>query len=124
MNSNEQQNEILMWLYSLGIAISAVLQSFGWNEFAFIYSNAGDAQKCDVMRTDIQNAIARSDGIDISIMAEIPSVTDAFLSRTLKNLQTAAYDYCLPCGRITATLHDNFNTSWEFLVQLERRYGK
>ncbi|VDM69235.1 unnamed protein product [Strongylus vulgaris] len=121
---NKERQSIHLKNGRLGIAVSAVLQSFGWNEFAFIYSNAGDAQKCDVMRTDIQNAIARSDGIDISIMAEIPSVTDAFLSRTLKNLQTAAYDYCSPCGRISATLYDNFNTSWEFLVQLERRYGK
>ncbi|VDM63897.1 unnamed protein product [Angiostrongylus costaricensis] len=40
--------------YSLGIAIKTVMMSFGWKQFAFVYSNQDDAQKCSIMKNDMQ----------------------------------------------------------------------
>ncbi|PIO72676.1 hypothetical protein TELCIR_05379, partial [Teladorsagia circumcincta] len=41
--------------FNLGIAIRFVMTSFAWNQFAFVYSNVDDDEKCDVMKTDVQN---------------------------------------------------------------------
>ncbi|KAK6060976.1 hypothetical protein COOONC_01362 [Cooperia oncophora] len=40
---------------SLGIAIRLVMTAFAWNQFAFVYSNTGDKEKCDVMKSDVQS---------------------------------------------------------------------
>ncbi|KAE9412545.1 hypothetical protein Angca_001422, partial [Angiostrongylus cantonensis] len=40
--------------YSLGIAIKSVMMSFGWKQFAFVYSNRKDDLKCSIMKNDLQ----------------------------------------------------------------------
>ncbi|VDO52968.1 unnamed protein product [Haemonchus placei] len=30
------------------------MTSLSWNQFAFVYSNVGDTEKCEVMKSDIQ----------------------------------------------------------------------
>ncbi|KAK6013605.1 hypothetical protein OSTOST_21076, partial [Ostertagia ostertagi] len=45
---------------SLGIAIRFVMTSFAWDQFAFVYSNVDDDEKCDVMKTDVQKISAGS----------------------------------------------------------------
>ncbi|EYB91037.1 hypothetical protein Y032_0211g2200 [Ancylostoma ceylanicum] len=76
--------------FSLGIAISSVLRSFEWDQFAFVYSEQGNSEKCEIMQTDVQNAIARTEDITISYVAEILSITNASIIRTLKDVSKRA----------------------------------
>ncbi|KIH46515.1 hypothetical protein ANCDUO_23430, partial [Ancylostoma duodenale] len=74
----------------LGIAISSILRSFEWDQFAFVYSEQGNSEKCEVMKTDVQNAISRTDDVTISYVAEILSITPANIARALKDVSNRA----------------------------------
>ncbi|KAL6744152.1 hypothetical protein Aduo_017115 [Ancylostoma duodenale] len=76
--------------FSLGIAISSILRSFEWDQFAFVYSEQGNSEKCEVMKTDVQNAISRTDDVTISYVAEILSITPANIARALKDVSNRA----------------------------------
>ncbi|ETN70383.1 hypothetical protein NECAME_04935 [Necator americanus] len=75
---------------SLGIAINTVLMSFGWTQFAFIYSSLGDDEKCSVINTDVQNVFSKADDVTLTYASELMSMTDTNVIRTLNNASTRA----------------------------------
>ncbi|PIO74314.1 ligand-binding protein, receptor family [Teladorsagia circumcincta] len=75
---------------SLGIAIRFVMTSFAWNQFAFVYSNVDDDEKCDVMKTDVQTAISLTDEVTISSISEMKDLQPDTIIRTLGNISTRA----------------------------------
>ncbi|KAK6016997.1 hypothetical protein OSTOST_17515, partial [Ostertagia ostertagi] len=77
-------------IFDLGIAIRFVMKSFAWNQFAFVYSNIGDSEKCDVMKNDVQTAIAMTDEITITSVYQMLDVTLETVTRTLGNVSTRA----------------------------------
>ncbi|ETN70379.1 ligand-binding protein, receptor family [Necator americanus] len=75
---------------SLGIAINSVLVSFGWSQFAFIYSNLGDDEKCSIISDDVQRVFSRTDDVTLAYVSELMSMTETDVIRTLNNASTRA----------------------------------
>ncbi|EYB82927.1 hypothetical protein Y032_0347g3162 [Ancylostoma ceylanicum] len=76
--------------YSLGVALRAVLLAFNWTQFAFVYSNLKDEQTCEVMKNDLQNAIAQHGNITLNYIGRITSMDTPGIKKVLDNVSKRA----------------------------------
>ncbi|CAI5451735.1 unnamed protein product [Caenorhabditis angaria] len=76
--------------YSISLAVKNVLERFEWNQFAFIYSNSGDLEKCSSMKSDLESMSAYSDTITLSYIYQIQNVTMDSLKAGVKAVAAKA----------------------------------
>ncbi|EPB73457.1 hypothetical protein ANCCEY_07479 [Ancylostoma ceylanicum] len=77
-------------IFSLGVALRAVLLAFNWTQFAFVYSNLKDEQTCEVMKNDLQNAIAQHGNITLNYIGRITSMDTPGIKKVLDNVSKRA----------------------------------
>ncbi|CAI4223627.1 unnamed protein product [Auanema sp. JU1783] len=61
---------------SLAYAIRRMLSEYNLTEFAYIYSNYMDSEKCEDMRTALQSAVSRNSDVSISLTMEVVDVSN------------------------------------------------
>ncbi|KJH40738.1 ligand-binding protein, receptor family [Dictyocaulus viviparus] len=72
--------------YSLGIAIHSIMLSFEWHQFAFVYSNKGDNEKCSMMKNDIGDVFAETEDVIITTTIRLKDVTSVEVIQALRNV--------------------------------------
>ncbi|VDL79241.1 unnamed protein product [Nippostrongylus brasiliensis] len=76
--------------YSLSLALLSVMDHFGWDEFAFIYSLAEDVERCPVYLTDLQKALYVQQQFTISYSNVWRNNTDSEMKSILSDLRNRA----------------------------------
>uniref|UniRef100_A0A158P9Z1 ANF_receptor domain-containing protein n=1 Tax=Angiostrongylus cantonensis TaxID=6313 RepID=A0A158P9Z1_ANGCA len=83
----------------LGIAIKSVMMSFGWKQFAFVYSNRKDDLKCSIMKNDLQDAFSVTNDVVITIIIELKKVEQKEVTEALGEVSLRARTIPLPGGK-------------------------
>ncbi|KHJ93533.1 ligand-binding protein, receptor family [Oesophagostomum dentatum] len=95
--------------FSLGVGVSAVALYFKWHEFAFLYTADGGTSKCDVMKSELQDAVTKTKGLTISTVVEIKNMTSSNIIRSLQEISTRA-------RIIVVCIADGFGLKRQFIL--------
>ncbi|KJH41176.1 ligand-binding protein, receptor family [Dictyocaulus viviparus] len=95
--------------YSLGIAIHSIMLSFKWYQFAFIYSNKGDNEKCSMMKIDIGDVFAEREDVIITTTIRLKDVTSVEVIQALGNVSARS-------RIVVVCLAEGFNYKRTFLL--------
>ncbi|CAJ0577134.1 unnamed protein product, partial [Mesorhabditis spiculigera] len=84
--------------YMLGKAVQSLMEHYEWTEFALLYSTEGDADKCEYVQSDIQDAIGGSPKVFISYVGDLRGLETVNFKATLSLLRFRAriFVLCIP----------------------------
>ncbi|CAB3396879.1 unnamed protein product [Caenorhabditis bovis] len=72
--------------YNVALALRDVMLRFNWYEFVYVYSDDGDAEKCDTLGTDINSLLAETENLTMSYLYKIETMTMPNIRRAVREI--------------------------------------